>query len=82
MTTDELQKALQDSFNEARVAVNDMTGTSDHFQVLLVSKSFEGKSLVDRHRLVYSALGSVVGQEVHALSLDTLTPEEAQKKNL
>ena len=43
------------------------------------SKEFEGKGLVDRHRLVYGFFGSAVGAEIHAMSLKTLTPAEAGK---
>jgi BolA protein len=47
-----------------------------HFRVTLVSPRFEGRSRVDRHRLVYEALGRVVGDEVHALALELFAPSE------
>jgi BolA protein len=47
-----------------------------HFEVLIVSAAFDGLALLDRHRLVYAALGEMMGGEIHALGLKTLTPAE------
>jgi BolA protein len=47
-----------------------------HFRVTLVSPRFEGCSRVERHRLVYGALGAVVGGEIHALALELFAPSE------
>ena len=47
-----------------------------HFSVLIVADAFDGLSLVERHRLVYEALGTMIGGEIHALGLKTLTPAE------
>ncbi len=62
----------------AMVVVNDMTGTSDHFNATVVSDAFEGVSLVKRHQMVYAALGTAMSGPVHALKLSTLTPEQWQ----
>jgi acid stress-induced BolA-like protein IbaG/YrbA len=53
-------------------------GDGRHFDALVVSKAFEGKSRVQRHQLVYAALGSRMREEVHALSIKALTPAEWQ----
>ena len=47
-----------------------------HFEARVVSPSFQGLPTLKRHRLVYATLGSLMGQEIHALGLRTLTPEE------
>jgi BolA protein len=52
-----------------------------HFRVRIVSERFRGQTLVSRHRAVYAALGEVVGREIHALALETLTPEEAARSD-
>ena len=52
-------------------------GDGQHFQALIVSAAFAGKSRVQRHQLVYGALGERMREEIHALSMKTLTPEEA-----
>jgi len=53
-------------------------GDGRHFDALVVSSAFEGKSRVQRHQLVYAALGSRMREEVHALSIKALTPAEWQ----
>lgn len=53
-----------------------VTGDGQHFEALIVSRAFEGKSRVQRHQLVYAALGERMRAEVHALSMRTLTPAE------
>lgn len=54
----------------------EVTGDGAHFEALIVSRAFEGKSRVARHQLVYAALGDRMREEVHALSMRTLTPAE------
>jgi acid stress-induced BolA-like protein IbaG/YrbA len=51
-----------------------------HFEALVVSDAFRGKLPLARHRMVYATLGERMGGEIHALSLRTLTPDEAQAK--
>jgi len=64
----------------ATVEVRDTTGGGDHFEALVVSDQFEGKSLVERHQTVYAALGDAMRQQVHALALKTLTPAQYQTR--
>lgn len=54
----------------------EVLGDGQHFQALVVSPAFEGKSRVQRHQLVYKALGERMREEIHALSMQTLTPAE------
>jgi acid stress-induced BolA-like protein IbaG/YrbA len=54
----------------------EVSGDGQHFQALIVSAAFAGKSRVQRHQLVYAALGDRMRAEIHALSMQTLTPEE------
>jgi acid stress-induced BolA-like protein IbaG/YrbA len=54
----------------------EVLGDGQHFQALIVSPAFAGKSRVQRHQLVYAALGDRMREEIHALSMQTLTPEE------
>lgn len=58
-----------------------VVGDGQHFEALIVSAQFAGKSRVQRHQLVYGALGERMREEIHALSMRTLTPEEWQVKN-
>ena len=52
-----------------------------HFEAVIVSPDFVGKSMVQQHQLVYAALGDRMRAEIHALSMRTLTPEAWQKLN-
>jgi acid stress-induced BolA-like protein IbaG/YrbA len=54
----------------------EVSGDGQHFEALIVSSAFEGKSRVARHQLVYAALGDRMRSEIHALSMRTLTPAE------
>ncbi|MEY4862742.1 MAG: putative transcriptional regulator, BolA superfamily [Pseudomonadota bacterium] len=51
-------------------------GDGQHFQAVIVSAAFEGKRPIQRHQLVYAALGDRMRAEIHALSMQTLTPAE------
>jgi len=54
----------------------EVLGDGQHFQALIVSAEFAGRNRVQRHQLVYAALGERMREEIHALSMRTLTPEE------
>ena len=72
-TPDELQRAISAHLQCEALRID---GDGQHFDALIVSRAFEGKSRIERHRLVYAALGDRMRQRVHALSMRTLTPEE------
>jgi acid stress-induced BolA-like protein IbaG/YrbA len=54
----------------------EVEGDGQHFFATIVSDAFVGKRLIARHQLVYAALGERMKQEIHALSMKTLTPDE------
>ena len=56
----------------------EVEGDGQHFNAVIVSPAFTGKRLIQRHQLVYAALGDRMREEIHALSMKTLTPEEFQ----
>jgi acid stress-induced BolA-like protein IbaG/YrbA len=58
----------------------EVAGDGSHFEAVIVSDAFAGKRLIQRHQLVYAALGDRMREEIHALSMKTLTPEEYQQK--
>ncbi len=57
----------------------EVEGDGQHFSAVIVSPAFAGKRPIQRHQLVYAALGDRMRDEIHALSMKTLTPEEFQK---
>lgn len=69
---------LQAAFPDAKISLNDTTGTNDHWEVVLVSEAFRGLSRVKRHQAVYRPLQDLIhSNEVHALKISTRLPEEA-----
>ena len=54
----------------------EVSGDGQHFEALIVAPAFEGKRLIQRHQLVYQALGDRMREEIHALSMRTLSPAE------
>ncbi len=77
MQADELKKRIEAGVPGAQVRVQ---GDGDHFEATVISVEFEGKSMVQQHRIVYGALGDLMQGEVHALALRTLTPELWKKQ--
>jgi len=73
---DAIRRELLHAFPNGRVEAEDSTGTNDHFAVTVVSDRFDGKSLVERHQMVYRALAGLMPQ-IHALQLRTTAPGEA-----
>jgi stress-induced morphogen len=71
----EIERLLIAAFPDADIEVKDLTGTRDHYQARVVTSAFEGKSLIEQHRIVYQALGGAMSGAIHALALKTYTPE-------
>jgi acid stress-induced BolA-like protein IbaG/YrbA len=74
VTPDSIKQSIESGLACQHVEV---IGDGQHFQAVIVSADFAGKSRVQRHQLVYAALGERMREEIHALSMRTLTPEEA-----
>ena len=73
LTPDQLKSYIAQGMPCEHVAV---TGDGQHFEAIIVSAEFRGKSRVQKHQTVYGALGDRMRAEIHALSMQTLTPEE------
>lgn len=76
MQSSELKSLLAAAFPGASVEV--ASPDDVHFQAKIIAAAFAGKPTLARHRMVYAVLGERMGGEVHALSLRTLTPAEAE----
>jgi len=79
MDPSEIEKLIATGFEDALVKV--MSGDNTHFEALVVAKEFAGKRPLARHQLVYQCLGALVGNEIHALSIKALTPDEWRAAN-
>lgn len=74
MHAEDIKKLIEAGLSCDEVEVRGDDGV--HFEALVVSGAFDGKRLLERHRLVYAALGPRMGTDIHALSLVTRTPSE------
>lgn len=72
-TPEQVRQYIADNLNCDHIEVR---GDGHHFEAIIVSPEFEGKRRIARHQLVYRALGDRMKQEIHALSMQTLTPSE------
>ena len=72
----EVREMILASLPDAEVEVSDMRGTGDHFEILVVSKAFAGKSLIEQHKMVFSALEKEMDQRIHAVQLKTQVPKK------
>lgn len=75
-TSELLKNYIATSLNCSYLKVE---GDGQHFHAVIVSNIFINKSLIERHQLVYTILGNHMLNEIHALSMKTLTPEEFKK---
>jgi stress-induced morphogen len=70
---------IRTALPDAEVALEDLTGTADHWKATIVSAGFAGKSLLQRHRLIMAALAEELKGPIHALTMDLKTPDEIER---
>jgi stress-induced morphogen len=80
ISAEEIRNRILDAIPDAQVEVTDTTGGGDHYAATVVSPAFQDKGPVDRHRMIYAALGDAMKGAIHALALTTETPEEYKRK--
>lgn len=76
-TPEQIRRYISDGLACEHIEVE---GDGQHFYATIVSSAFEGRRPIQRHQLVYGALGDRMREEIHALSMKTLTPAEWQNK--
>lgn len=74
MTPEAIQALIEQGIDDVEARVSGADGV--HFEAVVITPAFEGLGTLKRHRLVYGALGDRMGNEIHALSLKTYTPDE------
>ncbi|HVA13817.1 MAG TPA: BolA family transcriptional regulator [Stellaceae bacterium] len=72
----EIERLIKAGLPDAQVRIDDLRGDGDHYAATIVSASFKGKSRVQQHQMVYQALAGRMGNELHALALQTSPPQE------
>ncbi|AEF99679.1 BolA family protein [Methylomonas methanica] len=90
MTANTIKQKLQDALKPDLIEIIDHSAAhaghagnkgGGHYNVTIVSEQFEGKSLVQRHQLIYQIMGDMMKDEIHALGINALTPTENSKGN-
>ncbi|MGY9055060.1 MAG: BolA family protein [Alphaproteobacteria bacterium] len=77
MTVPEIETLIKEAFPDATVEIQDLAGDGDHYAAQITSAAFKGKNRVQQHQLVYQALKGRMGNELHALALQTSVPDNA-----
>ncbi len=69
---EEIDSLIKKAIPDAEVTIKDLAGDENHYSATIKSKIFKGKSKIEQHKLVYKALGDKMGNELHALALNTI----------
>ena len=75
MTAAEIEELILKSFPDAKVTIDYLRGDGDHYAAQIVSEQFRGLTRVQQHKMVYSAMDGKMGNELHALALNTSAPK-------
>jgi stress-induced morphogen len=71
-----IERLIREGLPGAQVTIEDLRGDGDHYAAHVVSAAFKGKTRVQQHQMVYQALRGRMGNELHALALQTSAPED------
>ena len=80
MPAADIEQLIKAALPDAEVTIRDLAGDGDHYAARVVSPSFAGLTRIRQHQAVYAALGGRVGNELHALQLETAVPETETEK--
>ncbi|HEX4194363.1 MAG TPA: BolA family transcriptional regulator [Stellaceae bacterium] len=72
----EIERLIKAGFPDAQIRIDDLRGDGDHYAATVVSAAFKGKTRVQQHQMVYAALQGRMGNELHALALQTASPQD------
>ncbi|MEM9224766.1 MAG: BolA family transcriptional regulator [Pseudomonadota bacterium] len=75
MDAREIESLIKEALPDATVEIRDLAGDGDHYAATVISSQFVGKTRVAQHKMVYDALKGRMGDELHALALQTSAPE-------
>ena len=76
MSASDIERFIKDALPDADIQINDLRGDGDHYAAYVRSNAFKGKTRVQQHQMVYQALQGRMGNELHALALQTAVPED------
>ena len=69
---EEIEKLIKESIPDAEISIQDLAGDENHYSATIKSNIFSGKTKIEQHKLVYKALKGTMGNELHALALNTV----------
>ncbi len=72
MSEEKIKQCITDAIPDSIVKIEDLKGDGDHYSAIVKSKSFNGKTRVEQHKMVYDAFKGKMGSELHALKLKTI----------
>lgn len=67
-----IENLILEAFPDAKIKITDLAGDNDHWAVEVISNAFQGKSRIEQHKMVYTALKGKMGGELHAMQLKTI----------
>ena len=72
LKVEEIESLIKEALPDAKITIQDLAGDENHYSATIKSKAFVGKSKIEQHKLVYKALKGKMGNELHALALNTM----------
>ena len=72
LKSEEIKKLIKESIPDAEIIIQDLAGDNNHYSATIKSKIFNGKTKIEQHKIVYKSLKGKMGNELHALSINTI----------
>ena len=69
---EEIKSLIKEAIPDAEITIQDTAGDENHYSATIKSKIFKGKNKIEQHKMIYKALGNKMGNELHALALNTI----------
>ena len=76
MSENEIEELILKTFPNAKITIDDLRGDGDHYAAQIITEEFRGKTRVQQHQMIYSAMEGKMGKELHALALNTSAPKD------
>ena len=72
LKSEEIKNLIKEAIPDAEIIIQDLAGDENHYSATIKSKIFNGKNKIEQHKMVYKALKGKMGNELHALSINTM----------
>ena len=72
LKSEEIRSLIKEAIPDAEITIQDLAGDENHYSATIKSKIFSGKSKIEQHKMVYKSLKGKMGNELHALSINTM----------